>query len=206
MDQDSIVNALLDFIASDDASDALFNDVALQNFEYQFKNNLPFRKFAQKRGNTLRTVKNWSDIPAVPINAFKTLDLSCAPLSKAKAVFMTSGTSLGNVRGKSYHPVLDVYDASMRRNFQNRFMGNLERVQMGVLFPPPALMPNSSLAHYLNLAVGDFGLRNSRFFVGARGIEFSDLFDDLARAEKSGEPYALLGASFSFVHVIDEMA
>ena len=206
MDQDSIVNALLDFIASDDASDALFNDVALQNFEYQFKNNLPFRKFAQKRGKTLRTVKNWSDIPAVPINAFKTLDLSCAPLSKAKAVFMTSGTSLGNVRGKSYHPVLDVYDASMRRNFQNRFMGNLERVQMGVLFPPPALMPNSSLAHYLNLAVGDFGLRNSRFFVGARGIEFSDLFDDLARAEKSGEPYALLGASFSFVHVIDEMA
>ena len=206
MDQDTIISALLDFIASDDASDASFNDMALQIFEYQFKNNRPFMKFARKRGKTPRTVKTWIDIPAVPINAFKTLDLSCAPISEIKTVFMTSGTSFGSVRGKSYHPVLDVYDASMRRNFQKRFMGDLERIQMGVLFPPPTIMPNSSLAHYLNLAVGDFGLQNSRFFVGARGIEFSDLFDDLARAEKSGEPYALLGASFSFVHVIDEMA
>ena len=49
-------------------------------------------------------------------------------------------------------------------------------------------------------------MQNSRFFVGARGIEFNDLFDNLVRAEKSGEPYALLGASFSFVHVIDEMS
>ena len=34
MDQDIIISALLDFIASDDASDASFNDMALQIFEY----------------------------------------------------------------------------------------------------------------------------------------------------------------------------
>ena len=62
-------------------------------------------------------MKSWTDIPAVPINAFKTMDLTCTPITDAEAIFMTSGTTLGGVRGKSYHPVLDVYDASMRRNF-----------------------------------------------------------------------------------------
>ena len=71
MDQDIIISALLDFIASDDASDASFNDMALQIFEYQFKNNRPFMKFARKRGKTPRTVKTWIDIPAVPINALR---------------------------------------------------------------------------------------------------------------------------------------
>jgi len=119
---------------------------------------------------------------------------------------MTSGTTLGGVRGKSYHPVLDIYDASMRRNFRDRFMGRYERIKMGIVFPPPSLMPNSSLAHYLDLAVRDFGLNNSRHLMGASGIEFSHLFEDLAEAEQTNQPYALLGASFSLVHVLDEMA
>jgi hypothetical protein len=206
MEKVEIVKNVLDFISVDSAEDAAFNDLALKLFAYQFKNNGPFMKFARRRGATPRTVKSWMDIPAVPINAFKTLDLSCSPIAEAKAIFMTSGTTLGGVRGKSYHPTLDVYDASMHRNFRDRFMGNYERIKMGILFPTPSLMPNSSLAHYLDLAVRDFGLRESRHLVDANGIEFSCLFDDLAEAEKTNKPYALLGASFSLVHVLDEMA
>lgn len=206
MSQDAIVAALLDFIAAEGADDAQFNAMALELFAYQFENNAPFQKFARSRGKTPRMVKSWVDIPAVPINAFKTMDLTCTPITDAAAIFMTSGTTLGGVRGKSYHPVLDVYDASMRRNFRDRFMGGRERMHMGILFPSPAMMPNSSLAHYLNLAVQDFGANGSGHLVYERGIEFSRLYADLAEAEKTGEPYALLGASFSLVHVLDEMA
>ena len=205
MNQNDIVTAVLDFIAADSANDTAFNELALKLFAYQYDCNGPFMKFARERGKTPRTVKSWTDIPAVPINAFKTLDLSCSPVTEAKAVFMTSGTTLGGVRGKSYHPLLDVYDASMKRNFQNRFMGDFERIKMGILFPSPTLMPNSSLAHYLDLAVRDFGLGKSRHLMDDNGINFTSLFEDLAEAEQSGKPYALLGASFSFVHVIDEM-
>ncbi len=206
MNQDVIVSGLLDFISADGADDAAFNDMALTLFAYQFENNAPFQKFARARGKTPRTVKSWTDIPAVPINAFKTMDLTCTPIAEAEAVFMTSGTTLGSVRGKSYHPVLDVYDASMRRNFRDRFMGGRDRMRMDILFPSPALMPNSSLAHYLNLAAKDFGLHGSGHLVCARGIEFSRLYENLAEAERTGAPYALLGASFSLVHVLDEMA
>jgi hypothetical protein len=211
MEYDAIVADLLTFIAADapGAADAFgddaFEQMALQLFAYQFAHNQPFAKFARARGKTPRTVKTWADIPAVPINAFKTLDLTCCPPAEAAAVFMTSGTTLGGVRGKSYHPTLSVYDASMRRNFGERFMGGLERMDMGILFPTTAMMPNSSLAHYLNLAVQDFGTPGSTHLIGEAGIDFDRLTTDLARAEHTGQPYALLGASFSLVHALDEL-
>lgn len=205
MDQDAIIAALLDFIAADGSDDAAFNDMALTLFAYQFKNSAPFQKFARARGKTPRIVKTWADIPAVPINAFKTMDLTCRPITDIAATFMTSGTTLGGLRGRSYHPVLDVYDASMAKNFAERFMGGLERIDMGILFPSPSVMPNSSLAHYLNLAVRDFGRHGSGHLICADGIQFSRLYADLAEAERTGRPYALLGASFSLVHVLDEM-
>lgn len=205
MHQDEIVARLLDFIAADKPDDAAFEALALDLFAYQFNANLPFRKFALARGKTPRTVKRWMDIPATPINAFKTLDLTCRPPEDAAAVFMTSGTTLGGVRGKSYHPTLAVYDASMRRNFQARFMRGAKTMAMGVLFPSPEMMPNSSLAHYLGLARSTFGQDGGSQLVNEAGIDFQRLFADLDAAEATGAPYALLGASFSLVHALDEM-
>jgi hypothetical protein len=205
MDYDAIVADLLTFIAADAPGDAAFDRLALQLFAYQFAHNQPFAKFARTRGRTPRTVKSWADIPAVPINAFKTLDLTCCAPADAVAVFMTSGTTLGGLRGKSYHPILSVYDASMRRNFAKRFMAGHARMDMGILFPTTAMMPNSSLAHYLNLAVRDFGTPGSGHLIGEAGIDFDRLTAELTRAEATGQPYALLGASFSLVHALDEL-
>ncbi len=209
MHQDQIVAELLDFIAATAPGEAAFNALALKLFAYQFEHNPPFAKFALARAKTPRTVKAWSDIPAVPINAFKTLDLSCCAPEAAVATFMTSGTTLGGLRGKCHHPTLAVYDASMRRNFAARFMGcapgETARMAVGVLFPTTAMMPNSSLAHYLNLAVTEFGTPGSGHLVDESGIDFERLYRELDRAEATGAPYALLGASFSLVHALDDM-
>jgi len=206
MDQDDIVGRLLEFIAADAPNDQAFDALALALFAYQFQENAPYRKFALARGKTPRTVRQWEDIPATPINAFKTLDLTCRPPEDAEAVFMTSGTTMGGVRGKSYHPTLQVYDASMRRNFADRFMAGFDRMTMGVLFPSPEMMPNSSLAHYLGLARRHFGVDGGSQLVDGNGIDYPRLFQDLETAETTGAPYALLGASFSLVHALDEMA
>jgi hypothetical protein len=85
-------------------------------------------------------------------------------------------------------------------------MGGTERIRMGILFPDERAMPNSSLAHYLALAVRHFGAEVSLYLIGEGGIDFERAFTELSRAEETGEPYALLGASFSFVHLMDEMA
>lgn len=214
MTQDDIIEMLLAFIGADDArcetksaaSEDTFNDVALQLFAYQFENNRPFRRFSIQRGRTPRTARSWRDIPAVPINAFKELTLSCCAPEDAARVFMTSGTTLGGVRGKSYHANLTVYDASMISSFKQYFMPDRDRIDMSILFPTEGVMPNSSLAHYLALALAHFGAGDSGYAMQGDGIAYNHLFDRLDRAQAAGTPYALLGASYSYVPLLDEMA
>ena len=203
MTRDDIVDDLLNFIAADDPSEDAFNALALKVHDFQFQHNAPYAKFARSRGKTPRTVKHWSDIPPVPINAFKTLDLTCCLPEDAVAVFMTSGTTQAGRRGKSYHAGLDVYDASMRRNFAQRFMRGDTGIKMGILFPTAQMMPNSSLAHYLDLAITGFGTPDSDWLIGADGIDLARLIHALEQAEATGQSYALLGASFSLVHAMD---
>lgn len=200
-----IVDDLLAFMAREGASDEAFNQLALRLFSHQFQHNPAFQRFCRQRGKTPRTVKTWRDIPAVPISAFKALTLSCQPPSSTDRVFMTSGTTQGDVKGKHYHPTLAVYDYSMRANFSRRFMQGSDKISMGILFPTEEVMPNSSLAHYLALAVQTFGAAGSHYFLSPQGLDTPQLCAVLAQAEQTGEPHALLGATYSFVHLMDAL-
>ena len=200
-----LVQSLLAFMAQDGCSDAQFDELALRLFAHQYDNNAPFRRFCQGRGVTPRKVRGWRDIPPVPINGFKELTLSCQPIESCERVFMTSGTTRGDVKGRHFHPTLAVYDASMTRNFSRRFMQGTPRMRMGILFPDESAMRNSSLAHYLALAAREFGTAESRWFVSPQGLDSAALYETLEAVERSGEPYALLGASYSFVHLVDEL-
>ncbi|KAA0682181.1 long-chain fatty acid--CoA ligase [Azospirillum brasilense] len=210
MTEARLVEELLAFIAAGEADEEAFNRMALAVFAHQFETNAPYRRFATQRARTLRTVKSWRDVPAVPISAFKDLTLSGRPPEECPHVFMTSGTTKG-VRGKSHHPTLAVYDRSMTVNFRRRFMANSyggdhDRLRMGILFPTEQAMPNSSLAHYLALAKNEFGTDESRYLITDAGLDVDGAIAELSRAEETGEPYALLGASFSVVHLMDALA
>lgn len=205
MTEAQIIKTLLNFIVADGATNDDFNALALQIFAYQFENNIPYRRFCRQRERTPRTVRSWRNIPAVPINGYKDLMLSCCDPESADRVFMTSGTTKDGIRGKCYHPTLSVYDTSMITAFRQRFMQEHPKLRMGILFPTEQTMPNSSLAHYLTLALNEFGADGSRYLLTDDGLDREALFSELDRAVQTGEPYALLGASFSFVHVMDDM-
>lgn len=202
--RNEIVDRVLHFMRSEDFSDEAFNDLALNLFRYQYSNNKPFQMYCRQKGKTPRMVKSWKDIPAVPINAFKELTLSCEDTETAEDVFMTSGTTKG-VRGKHYHPTLEVYNQSMLKNFKARFMKEHKQIKMGILFPTEKNMPNSSLSHYLALAYKEYGTHDSQYFVDEQGLKVDSLLLALEQAEELGQPIALLGASFSFVHLFDEL-
>jgi hypothetical protein len=201
----ALVADLLGFIAQDGCTDEQFNAMALRLFAHQYENNTPFRSFCQRRGASLRNVKSWRDIPAVPIDAFKAMELRSAPASPTERVFMTSGTTGRAARGRHFHPALEVYDLSMKRYFAQRFMQGVERMEMGILFPDEQAMPNSSLAHYLALAQSEFGTPGSRYYLRPDGLDMQGLCAALEASERSGQPFALLGASFSLVHVMDAL-
>jgi len=197
--------ALLAFIAQDHCTDEQFDEMALRLFAYQFQASEPYRRFCQRRGVGRRNVASWRDIPAVPIDAFKAMELRCEPAHDAERVFMTSGTTRADARGRHFHPCLDVYDLSMVQNFAQRFMRGLPRLPMGILFPDEQAMPNSSLAHYLALAKAHFGTEDSQYFISDQGIDTEGLWQRLQQSQERNEPYALLGASYSFVHILDAL-
>ena len=205
MIETEIIKTLHNFIAKDVINDNDFNSLALSIFSYQFENNAPYQRFCHQREQTPRTVKNWKNIPAVPINAYKELTLVCSNPENAERIFMTSGTTKNGVRGKCYHPTLSIYDASMITAFRQRFMQEHTKLRMGILFPTEEILPNSSLAHYLSLALNQFGSVGSCYLVNKDGLDSEKLFMELDSAVQNDEPYALLGTSFSFVHLIDEM-
>lgn len=199
-----LTHDLQQFMLSNDKSDATFNSMALRVFKHQFQNNLPYQRYCQHLGKTPRFIKHWSEIPAVPINAFKDVTLSCYPSDLCERVFMTSGTTRA-VRGRNFHPNLSIYNLSMRLYFGERFMQDQERIQMGILFPTAQAMPNSSLAHYLGLALTHFGTTSSRYFIDDQGLQIDELCQTLEQVCAQQSPYALLGASYSFVPLMDEL-
>lgn len=200
-----LIQDLLDFIALPDADDAAFNAMAMRLFAHQVRHNPAYARLCQSRGRTPATVRHWHDIPAVPVNGFKQLTLSCTPAETCERVFMTSGTTGGTEhKGRHYHPDLRVYDASVKRHFAD--CAGPTPIRMAILFPDEQALPNSSLAHYLELCRKDFGLEGSRHHWSTDGMELAGLLQFLRDARQSQQPVALLGASYSFVHLMDALA
>lgn len=197
-----LTQTLLDFIALPQADEAAFNALALRLFAHQVQHNAAYGRFCRARGRTPATVRRWQDIPAVPVNGFKELTLSCVPPEDCERVFTTSGTTR-EVKGRHFHPHLQVWNASMRRHFADS-VGPLP-VRMGILFPSEAEMPNSSLAHYLQIALQDHGLAGSRQLMNTEGLDSVALLALVQQAQTDGHPLALLGATYSFVHLMDAL-
>ncbi len=202
----ALVPELLAFLAQDGCDDAAFDAMARRVFAHQHAHNPALQRFCQRRGIAPRRVHTWRDIPAVPIQAFKEATLSCEPIEACERVFMTSGTTQAETRGRHHHPTIAVWDQSMRRHFAACFMPGGQRMPMAILFPPETDLGNSSLARYLAQAVREFGTADSAWYLSASGMDLSGLRARLRDAEHSGQPLAALGASYGFVHLLDAMA
>lgn len=210
-DSRMITYEILQFIESNaqekqtnpDIIDTTYNELALKLFQYQFKHNKAYKKFCQARKRTPLTVKKWIDIPPMPIQGYKELTLSCEPIEEAEAIFMTSGTTNPEAKGKNYHPDLTVWDASMKGPFKRFVVPDCEKMTIFVLSPAEDLNQNSSLSRYLSNAVSYFGTENSEFFFSEEGLNFERLVSQLKRCEEKREPVMLMGASFAYVHILD---
>jgi len=65
-----------------------FAALALDLFRYQFDLNKPYQAYCRSQGASPATVQRWEDIPAVPVQAFKSAELATFPIGQAAAVKM----------------------------------------------------------------------------------------------------------------------
>ncbi|WEG14641.1 CoF synthetase [Pullulanibacillus sp. KACC 23026] len=180
-----------------------FNRLALDMFKFQFKHNLPYKKFCQSKRRTPLTVKRWLDIPPMPIQGFKELTLTCEPVEAAEGVFMTSGTTNPEKKGCHYHPRFTTWDASMKGPYKQFVLPDREKITTFVLSPAADRNQHSSLSRYLSKSVEYFGTGKSQFFFNENGLDMEGFVSALRASEESKDPVLLIGATFSYVHILD---
>lgn len=183
--------------------DAAFGRLALDLFAYQYENNAAYRRFCRSRRAEPGRLTSWEQIPPVPLTAFKELTLACEPPENAEAIFMTSGSTNPAQRGRNHHPHLRLYDASLRAGFAHYFLPDRKRIPLLVLNARPEEQPNSSLAYFFGRLTDFFGAPGSAYFMENDDLQWRSVAAALQEAEATGEPVALLGTSFAYVHLLD---
>ncbi|WP_160669326.1 LuxE/PaaK family acyltransferase [Pseudarthrobacter sp. ATCC 49987] len=183
--------------------DSEFGQLALDLFAYQYDHNPAYRRFCRSRRAEPGRLTSWEQIPPVPLAAFKELTLACEPPEKAAAIFMTSGSTNPGQRGRNHHPHLHLYDASLRAGFAQYFLPDRERIPLLVLNARPQEQPHSSLAYFFGRLVDFFGAPGSAYFMDKNDLQWRSVAAALQEAEATGEPVALLGTSFAYVHLLD---
>jgi hypothetical protein len=205
-------------------SDDDFPPLALALFRLQFAHNAACRRWCEFRGVTPEVVSEWREIPAVPVVAFKEMELTSLAAGARTAVFHSSGTT-GQKPSRHFHSPesLAVYEASLCRWFEEHLLAGLdERVEEQLpgpldkppflsLTPPPELAPHSSLAHMFEVVRRKFGASDSVFagVTNADGTWELDMDRVLFALRKSmcaNRPVVLLGTAFNLVHLADHFA
>ena len=188
---DPLAQKIADFIQTPPSrdTDAVFDALALAQFARQYDCCLPFRRLCDGQGRTPGGIDRWQDIPAVPAQAFKVYDLSCAPMFQTVAVFHSSGTTGAQASRHFFDTTaLGLYETSLRIGFSAAFPRHPRR--LWALMSTPQAAPHSSLSHMLG------ALDAERYFWDEDAALASAL------AEQT-EPVALFGTAFSYVQLFD---
>jgi hypothetical protein len=190
----------------------LFDRLAVELFALQFEHNAPYRRLCEARGARPETVPHWIGIPAAPTSAFKEFTLSCLPAAARTAVFHSSGTT-GQRRSRHFHSKesLALYEASLWAWFRANFKLPLGHATVLMLTPPPHEAPHSSLVHMFETLRRRLGSGASCFVgrvseAGGWAVDLEAAVAFLREAIAASQPALILGAAFSFVHLLDQLA
>ena len=190
-----------------------FNHLALTLFTFQFEGVSIYRQFCERRGIAPDSIKHWSQIPPLPVAAFKEHVVSSLAENERSRVFHSSGTT-GHLPSRHFHNAasLSLYEASLLPWFERHFISDDTRGAAFIfLTPAPVLAPHSSLVHMFETIRQKFGGTDSLYVGqletdGSWSVNFKQMDATLRDAISGNRPVALLGTAFSFVHWLDYLA
>lgn len=195
---DAIPDRVLRFLDSAGSSEP-FDPLALEVFAYQLAENAAYRAWCDALGVSPASVTSVAAIPAVPVAAFKELELVCGTPA---AEFRTSGTT-GTGRGRHLLPDLEPYRISALTHFGRCLLPEGWKLRTLALVPPPDLRPHSSLSRMAAWIMETFGEPGSGWFIGADGLERDRLAEALLDAQRGGVPVLILATSAALIAFLD---
>lgn len=185
-----------------DPSADSFERLALEVFAHQFTAVDPYRRWCVGRGASPESISDWRHIPPVPIEAFKSVDLCCAPPER---VFRSTGTTQGAQR-RSRHlmPDLRLYRSAAVYSLRSFLFADIERIRIVSLIEPASERPDSSLAQMVAWAIETFADQGSGYAVDERGLDRDRLIALLRESERSGHPCCVMTTTGTLIRVLDD--
>jgi hypothetical protein len=187
-----------------------FNRLALALFALQLESVPIYRELCQRRRATVESISLWSQIPALPVSAFKEFDVSSIPAAERRQVFHSSGTT-GHVPSRHFHHArsIAIYEASLLAWFKRCFLGGRSE-PMRLVFLTPEHAPHSSLVHMFQTVRQHLGAADSVFVGrletdGSWSLDSERAFAVLQAAVEAKQAIGVLGTAFSFVHLLEAL-
>lgn len=179
-----------------------FESLSLELFRYQFEKNAAYQAYCQAQVISPASVSRWQDIPAVPMRAFKSTELTCFPPSAAAAIFHSSSTTEGRP-SRHFLKHMHFYEASLRYSFERAVFSDHAQLPFYILTPAPGEVPHSSLTWMFDVVMRKWGAAGSGYFVQRDRLDEPRLLRLLKKATEAGQPVALLGTTIAFLAFFD---
>ena len=186
-----------------------FEGLALEVFEFQRAHNPGYASLLTAAGLTSVAPEHWSQIPPVPTQGFKGLEMTTLQPEDRVRVFHSSGTT-DQVPSRHYHSPLslELYETSLLAGFRQVLPEGTP--EMLFLTPDPHNAPHSSLCHMFGVLRHAMAGEASRFAgqvtpEGVWELDRRGVMDRLRSAETSGRPLWILGTAFNFVHLLEHL-
>ncbi|TYC10208.1 acyl transferase [Bizionia gelidisalsuginis] len=173
-----------------------FEALALQVFNFQFKNNTVYRSFCDLINTHPSDVKHSTEIPFLPIQFFKSHTV-VSTTNATEKIFTSSGTT-GAVTSKHYVSDLSIYEESFNKGFEV-FYGPIEDYVVLALLPSYLERDGSSLIYMADAMIKTSKHKESGFYLH----NLSELKNTLIDLEQQGKPIILLGVSFALLDLIE---
>lgn len=174
-----------------------FNNVALNVFKHQFKNNKVYRSFCDLLYIHPSDVQTIEQIPFLPIQFFKTRNV-LSSTDEIQETFSSSGTT-GSVTSKHLVTDLSWYETSYLKGFEY-FYGNIEDYTVLALLPNYLERKGSSLIYMVDDLIKRSKQPESGFYLN----NLSELAKKLKELDKKGEKVLLIGVSFALLDLIEQ--
>ncbi|NOZ36246.1 MAG: acyl transferase [Chlorobi bacterium] len=174
-----------------------FNKIALQIFDFQFKNNNTYRDYIKKLKIDISKIKHFTEIPFLPIDFFKTHKIISSG-KKIQTTFRSSGTT-GMSRSEHHITDLSIYDKSFLKTFKI-FYGKPDKYIFTALLPSYSEQGSSSLIYMVKKLMQISNKPDNDFYL----YNHQELFEKLSELEKQNKKTILFGVSFALIDFFEE--
>jgi len=169
-----------------------FEKLSLEIFDYQVRNCEVYSHYIANLGIDFRQVKDLNSIPFLPIEFFKSQNISCGK-TEAKIVFSSSGTS-GVNQSSHFVQDIDVYIQSYRTAF-NLFYGEVSKYSILALLPSYLERGGSSLIYMVNDLISLSKNKKSGYFLD----DYNLLRQTLEELKAEESPTILIGVTYALM-------